>query len=410
MRRAFTLVELLIVVAAAALLVAAVVPTLARARGDSGQITSMNNLQTLSFACAVYAWDFNDRQPTWIPDDAGLYVSQSGGSNWASAYISGGGGCPPQLILGWDSNPNPTIWGYFLGCGSFPGNSGNAPVYEPNTFTANNVFGSFRLLNAHMFSQYVDGRFYSETFFAPNDQKTWELAEPRFALTAEFTVPGGANPQLVTSSYAASPAAMWNPEVLAFNAATGGWFRSPNTFFDSYKSPSVSQCAYPELKTRIIEHNWNLGAPAPVNPAFAGGYTPYFFNSGIDATPLTLFFDGHVAELPNTQVVADDELVLRQTGGEVGLWTRDTPMGTNGYYGAQSYDGTLVSHHVLTANGILGRDVLYAAAPSKDARDGGVAGDHADRGPHGAAPGAAPTRRPRPLAPPGMAPIGAPLP
>src|SRR5262245_61977234 len=141
MRRAFTFVELLIVIAVGAMLLGALLPTLGRARGASGQITSMNNLQTLSFACAVYAWDFSDRQPTWVPDDAGLYVSQGGGTNWASAYLNGGG-CPPQFILGWDSDPTPTIWGYYLGCDGFPGNAGNAPVYQPNAFTAGNVVGS----------------------------------------------------------------------------------------------------------------------------------------------------------------------------------------------------------------------------------------------------------------------------
>lgn len=407
MRRAFTLVELLITVAAIVLLLAAIAPTLARARGDSGQITSMNNLQTLSFAMTIYGWDFSDRQPTWVPDDAGLYVSQQGGSNWASAYIStGGGGCPPQLLLGWDDDPA-TIWGYFLGCGGFPGNSGNAPVYQPNAFNTSNVSGSFRLLNAQAFSVYVDGRFYSETFYAPNDQKTWELAEPLFDFVGEFTVPPGMTPQIVNSSYAPSPAAMWNPDVLAFNASTGGWYRDPNTFFDSYQSPAVSQCAHPDLKTRIIEHNWNLGAPAPVNPAFAGGYTPYFFNSGLAAAPLTLFFDGHVAELPNTQVVADDELVLKQTRGEVGLWTRDTPLGANGYYGAQSYDGTLVSHHVLTANGILGRDVLNVAKPSKD-RGGGLASGPNGHTGRGSATTGATARRTGPIPAPGVDPNVAP--
>ena len=408
MRRAFTFVELLIVIAVATLLIAALLPTLARARGDSGQVTSMNNLQTLSFACAVYAWDFSDRQPTWVPDDAGLYVSQSGGSNWASAYLSGGG-CPPQFILGWDTQSGSTLWGYFLGCGNFPGNAGNAPVYQPNSFTAGNVFGSFRLLNAQMFSQYVDGRFYSDPFYAPNDTRTWELVEPLLDIVDEFTIvpPYGTGglPQIVNSSYAPSPAAMWNPAVLSYNTTTGKWWSDPNTFVDGYQSPPVSQCAFPDLKTRIIEHNWNFGQPGPVNPAFAGGNTPYFFNAGLAAAPITLFFDGHVAELPNSQVVADDEMVLKQSGGWVGLWTRDTPLGANGYYGAQSYDGTIVSHHILTANGILGRDVLNVAAPAKDT--GGVAAGTTKL--DGAATGAAASSRHRgAMRPPGMKALGVP--
>lgn len=115
-----------------------------------------------------------------------------------------------------------------------------------------------------------------------------------------------------------------------------------------------------------------FGAPAATNPAYAGGYTPYYFNHGIDATPIAMFFDGSVDVLPNAQVVADDDTV--QLGGGPGLWSRDA-LGVNGYYGAQSYDGTIVSHHVLTIDGILGRDVL-SAEPADGRRAGDVAARH----------------------------------
>ena len=73
MRRAFTVIELLVILSVAALLAAALLPAIARVRGNAGQITSMENLQTLSFALAMYAWDHDDRQPTWVPDDAGRH-------------------------------------------------------------------------------------------------------------------------------------------------------------------------------------------------------------------------------------------------------------------------------------------------------------------------------------------------
>ena len=76
------------------------------------------------------------------------------------------------------------------------------------------------------------------------------------------------------------------------------------------------------------------------------------------ARPLTLFFDGSIAELRTGDVVDDDAQVLKGTGGVDGLWSRDTPFGSLGFYGDWTHDGTIVSHHVLTTGGILGRDRL----------------------------------------------------
>ena len=43
------------------------------------------------------------------------------------------------------------------------------------------------------------------------------------------------------------------------------------------------------------------------------------------------------------------------------LWSRNTPLGSNGYYGTQSYDFLVkTSFSVLTTDGIEGRDVLGA--------------------------------------------------
>jgi hypothetical protein len=366
MRRALTLPEVLISLAAAAILIAALAPSLARVRSLGGESISFANLQTLSFAHALYAWDWNDRQVTWIPDDAGVYSSQSGTTNWYTAYVTGGGGCPPPILVGWDATVLPTLWGYFLPCGGFGSGSGGSYVaYQPCTFTPGNVFGSFRLANAMAFHNYVDGRFYSEAFYTPTDTKTWELASYGFPFDGTFTIPPplgqGGLPSIVHTSYCLSPAAMFGPEVLGFNGESGGWYTAPWTSQTGFESPTVSSCAHPDLKTRMLEHNWNLGQPAATNPAFAGGYTPYFFNHGLDATPVTLFFDGHVQSLANSHVVADDATVL--SGDGVGLWSRDTPLGTAGYFGNQSVDGTLVSHHILTVDGILGRDILSTTPP-----------------------------------------------
>ncbi len=121
---------------------------------------------------------------------------------------------------------------------------------------------------------------------------------------------------------------------------------------------------YPDLKTQMLEHSWVQDPPAPCNPANAvgtgtfGACFPYYFNQGIDSAPVTLFYDGHVRLLPNQEVLIADQTVLEQSGGESGLWHRGTPMGTGGYYIEAGYDGTPLSHHILTTFGILGRDTL----------------------------------------------------
>jgi hypothetical protein len=42
----------------------------------------------------------------------------------------------------------------------------------------------------------------------------------------------------------------------------------------------------------------------------------------------------------------------------VGLWSRDTPFGENGYLIADGYDFAATSFHILTTDGVLGRDTL----------------------------------------------------
>ena len=49
------------------------------------------------------------------------------------------------------------------------------------------------------------------------------------------------------------------------------------------------------------------------------------------------------------------------TSGECqyGLWSRDTQLGADGYYGQYAYDSLVdTSYHILTTDGIRGRDFL----------------------------------------------------
>ena len=99
----------------------------------------------------------------------------------------------------------------------------------------------------------------------------------------------------------------------------------------------------------------------PCNPYFGDNGTyddcePYYFNHAFASAPATLFYDLSTRILPNIEVLEADKLLIEQTG--YGLWNRSTPFGEDGYFGVAGYDLPSLAHHILTTDGILGRDTL----------------------------------------------------
>lgn len=360
-QRGFTIIELLVVISIIALLVSILLPAVGKARDAALQTKSSANVRNIGNAHATYSADWGDRQWTLVPDDLG--VANGSFQNYASEF-----GCPPQAILGFAANGSQ--WGAFLQCALPAAGWAGTVIYVPNTWTGD-ITGAFRHMNMKSFSNYLNGRFYDPIFYAPKDTVTLAGAEPYFALPDEFTFINMANQEIFLSSYCYSPAAMWNPQVLSLNPQTGNAWINPNTLPAGYRSPAVGQAIYPDLKTRVIEHNWLQNRPNnPVNQNFEG-QVPWFFNHGANSAPICLFFDGSVRPMGCIEAQDADLRVRTQTvDGQVlqpkGLWSRDTPMGggygtqgNNAYYQGEAYDFLVnTSHTILTYQGIRGRDGL----------------------------------------------------
>lgn len=355
-RLAFTITELLIVVLVVSICISLMLPAIAKTRGDSMLQESMDNLVTLSVAHVMYAADWNGRQITYVADDISIYGSVQEYNNFHDCDIDSWWEpeCQP-IFAGWCGD---TMYAYWP---SFPGHNWSL---EPLGFPAGagvDGFGNFRFVNFKALHDYVNGRFYDPTYFAPADTVPYKLVAPLFDEPCEYA--GGNVP--IWTTYAMSPAAMYHPDVMRSNA-DGGW-QDPWGFVKGHASPGLFQAMYPDLKTQMIEHHWLQSPPADCNPAFEGGSfegcEPYYFNHGIDSSPVTLFYDGHVRLLPNTEVLLADIQVLKDTGGVDGLWHRGTSFGEDGYFIQFGFDGVPLSHHILTTDGIMGRDTLGGMSP-----------------------------------------------
>ncbi len=351
-RRAVAIADTLVALASMLGLLAILAPSLDRTP-PAPIVHSMKNLRTLLGALECYAADWDGRQFTAVPDDLGAV----GGT--CAAYYQQFGYYPP-MIAGWSCE------GHLYG--AWPCQA--AQLTLPMRLDPALPLGVFRIPQTKGIHDYVGGRFHDPTFYLPQDRKAYAAVQPFLAEDCEYVAQAGTVP----SSYALSPAAMYHPDV--FRAPSQGGFQHPDTLADGYKSPAVTQARFPQLKTWMNEHNWLHDPPADCNPlyedpwgGFSGACDPYLFNHGAGAAPMTLFFDGSIAQLLTGQVVEDDALVLKQTGGVDGLWSRDTPFGESGYFGDASFDGTVVSHHILTTGGILGRDTLRRQSPAPDTGD-----------------------------------------
>ena len=326
-------------------------------RGRSAEKVSAWNLAVLAQAHDSYAMDWEGRQFTLIDDRVG---QANGSLNFFHAKF----GCHPAVILGEDAEER--VWGWWLGqygcTEGAPTNTGNFIINKPFTFNQTNYsYGSFRTVNARGFNSYVDGRWYSPVFYAPDSIQA-KNARRFFDDESEFAIELSNQllPIVSYSSYITSPAAMFDPGVLRA-PSQGGWQDPDGGFANAYRSPAMVNAKYPDLKTQMIEREWLRGAPTRFSPYFPASSSPFqkhwLFNHGMDASPLALFYDGSVGNINAGDATNQDQILRKQSGD--GLWSRDTPLGNSGYYGSQASDSLVdTSHTILTTDGILGRDLL----------------------------------------------------
>jgi hypothetical protein len=154
-----------------------------------------------------------------------------------------------------------------------------------------------------------------------------------------------------------SPAGLYSPAVFS-DDGEGRFFTAPWEMPAGYRVPSFGQVRFPTLKTHMLEHHWLQNNKVACNDSFYG-CEPYFFNHSFQSQPVTMFYDGSVRMMGVFEAMSSDRRMERQTGVEGwGLWSRDTPMGAGGYFIADGYDFAETSYHILTIDGVRGRDTI----------------------------------------------------
>jgi prepilin-type N-terminal cleavage/methylation domain-containing protein len=350
----FTIVELLVVISIIALLMGILLPAIGKARDTAKVNTSKSNLRQLGIAHKTYAADWSDRHFTLVRDNLGQF---GGDVEEYNTHIYGGGSgfeVHPPIIAGWGyaSNGTYVAWAYWT-------TQNNRPMFQPIGFPGGpgaESWGWFRFgCQPKPMMEYLNGRYQDPIHYAPKDRVVLDPLESCFEVPGEFVAfPEDCNP--AWSSYCLSAAGLYNPAVFSNNGA-GRYWNPPWEMPTGYKVPSFGQVRFSSLKSHMLEHHWLQNVKVPCNAAFTG-CEPYYFNHSYQSMPVTLFYDGSVRLMSVMEAMSSDRRQQRQHPAGVGLWTRHTSFGDEGYLISDAYDFASTAFHVLTTEGVRGRDTL----------------------------------------------------
>ncbi|MHC4102765.1 MAG: hypothetical protein ACYTFF_15725, partial [Planctomycetota bacterium] len=312
----------------------------------------------LAIAHKAYAADWADRHVTYVRDNLGLYGGNVVRYNEAVyGDALGGFKMHPGMIAGWGYNDDGryTLWGYWTT------DPRTYAMFQPIGFPGSpcpsaDYFGWFRFgAQLKPLNKYLNGRYHDPIFFAAKDRTTLEHLDPCFDVPGDVVAfPVDCNP--AWSSYCLSPAGLYNPAVFSRNDTTGKYWSEPWYMPSGYQVPTFGQVKYPTLKTHMLEHQWLQDPEVPCNDNFEPGCEPFYFNHGLHSLPVTLFYDGSVRLMGVMEAMSADGRHENQTG--YGLWSRDTPFLDDGYLIGDGYDFADTSFHILTIDGVRGRDTL----------------------------------------------------
>jgi hypothetical protein len=331
-------------------------PAVSKARTAARVSVSRSNLRQLGIAHKTYAVDWADRHVTYTRDNLGI----AGGDVWDYGNMiygtNEGFDSHPPILAGWGYNKR----GKYVAWAYWPAGR-SRPMFQPLNFPGPpheighaSGWGWFRFgIQGKAFNSYINNRTQDPIFYAPNDRRTYDRVQQCFDVPGEFVaIPRPCNP--AWSSYCMSPAGLFNPHVFG-DDGKGLFWNAPWELPTGYRVPSFGQVAHPSLKTHMTEYYWLQNTKGPCNKSFFG-CTPFFFNHSLRSKPVTLFYDGSVRFLGVTEAMSADRRKMRQTGE--GLWSRDTPFGVDGHFISDSYDFADTSFHMLTLDGIRGRDTV----------------------------------------------------
>lgn len=369
---------MLVVISIVAIILSLLTPAIEHARDTAFQLQSLTNLRQISTGLTAYAGDWNDRQPTLIPDDFCQSEGSVGNPSWYSANV----GRLPDPILGWGELENtPTLFAYWIQLDDQRGgfefkNPRHSHLQVANfrvalPYDCQTQIGFFRQPNMQVFSQYLNNRYYDPVFYAPKDRRKTRRIKSYFNDPHEFCFddPDGDGKAVIEwSSYCFAASAMFNPNIWdpvrrgrgsgsVHDTASAPCLRNEGGGPAGLKSPRVSKAVYPDLKTRMLEHEWLQNAPGDTNPLFDSHDEPYYFNQGIHSSPCTLFYDGSVRLMGVQEVVESNQRLVHSNESQ-SLWCHD--WGGKNYFEEQGYgfENERTSYHVMTRFGIEGRDTI----------------------------------------------------